>query len=99
MQYVIITSRGYWGKAGSLVQAAKNAKVNSKNCESIVYRFDPDLVESAGVNDIGSIEWTWTPFAMGVGPEVRLVAQKGHRLGRFNVRLTKGQIQMTSMEE
>lgn len=99
MKYVIITHRGYWGKADTLVEAAKNANVTAKNCESVVYRFDPDMVETCGVTDMGSVEWSWSKFAMSAGPEVRLVAQKAHRLGRFNIRLTKGQLQMTTIGE
>jgi len=99
MKYLIITSRGYWGKADSLIEAAKNANVNSKNVESIVYRFDPDIVEECWVTNMGSVEWSWSKYAIGAGPEVRLVAPKSHRIGRFNVRITKGQIQMTTMEE
>jgi len=99
MKYVIITARGYWGKGDSLIEAAKNAKATAKGVESVVYRFDPDMVKECGVTDMGSVEWSWSKFAMSAGPEVRLVAQKSHRIGRFNVRITKGQVQMTTIGE
>lgn len=95
--YVIITDRRYWGKADTLLEAAKNAKVNAKNCEAFLYRFDPAFVSEVGVTEMGGIQWTWSEMAMQLDRTIRQSIQLQQKIGHFNIRISKGCVQMTEL--
>lgn len=63
-KFVIITNRGYWGKADSLKQALKNA--GGFPAEVIIYRFPNHLVDpdSIVVNGMGGVEYKYTDMGL-----------------------------------
>ena len=99
MKYVIITNTGYWGKARTLLKAAQNAHINSRPCDANVYRFDPTLIEALEVTDMGGIRWQFTDLVMGLPDEVRQAPQQAIKLGQFTVKMTKGQLSLTTIPE
>lgn len=52
MIYLIVTEKQRWGKASSLIEAAKNAKVDHKPVRATVFNASEKLVESLGVNEV-----------------------------------------------
>lgn len=99
MNYVIVTSAGYWGKGLTLNKAAKNANVRSKTVRGMIIKFEPNLHEDVDVDDMGGVVWSWTNEALTIPRPLRSAIYNICRLGYFDLKMSKGNLTMTVIPE
>lgn len=83
-KFVVITNRGYWGKADTLKQALKNA--GGFPAEVIVYRYPETLVklDSIAVNGMGGVEFKYTELGVKVREDLPNLHNM-FKMGNFDV--------------
>lgn len=99
MEYVIVTGAGYWGKGSTLVEAAKNANIRGTAVRGMVIQSDPRLCESITVDGGGGIIWRWHEEAMEIPQRYRSAIRQISNLGYFNLKMTKGNLVMTTIPD
>lgn len=82
-KFVVITNRGYWGKADTLNEALKNA--GGLPAEVIVYRYPDHLVDldSIRVTDMGGVAFTYTDMGLNIRDNGFASMSTLFRLGNF----------------
>jgi len=59
-KYTIITSKGYWGKGDTPIEAAKNACVNASWTNGSLYYANQDFIQGEiECGDMGGANWHW----------------------------------------
>lgn len=99
MDYIIITSAGYWGKGTSLVEAAKNANVRGQYVRGMVLQSDPRLFADAYVDEMGGLVRQWQEEVMEIPQVFRAAARDMGNLGYFNLKITKGNLIMATIDQ
>jgi len=99
MAYVVITAAGNWGKGETLNEAAKTAKVRSQTVRGLVIKLDPRLYEKVEVDDHGGITWYGTDDLKRCSLSIRSAAKEVSYFGHFNLKMTKGNLSMTTIDK
>lgn len=69
MQYLVITNRGYWGKAKTAIEAARNAMVGGSYVEGCLIRIPEEIAVKVGCTGMGGWTYTFTDELMEVCPD------------------------------
>ena len=60
MKYLVITGKGYWGKASTVEGACANAKVPAKGVQGVIYKIPADFVERFDCSEMGGVSLRWS---------------------------------------
>ena len=98
-EFLVITSKGYWGKGHTPEEAAKAANVKGTFVRGAVYYADPSLVKGEiACTGMGGTEWMWTEKAANLVDDDKypflhnLFIQRGLKLCSGELKVTKGQL-------
>jgi len=98
MIYVIVTASGNWGKAESLNEAAKHARVRAQPVRAKVMKMDPRLHSDVGVDGMGGVVWNRTDQLMEAPEPIKAAVRDVCNLGYFNIKMSKGNLVMQVIE-
>jgi hypothetical protein len=111
MQYLIVTSRGYWGKAKTAIEAARNASVGGTYVDGYMLRLSDKLAEKLYCSGMGGWGFTYTdplmdalkiPKENGPKAENQWVLDAIQEMGLFEkcgFVIIKGKLRVTLIEE
>ena len=102
-RFMVIMDGGYWGKAPSLSEAMKNACVSSSKFESgTIIQFN-ELAKEEYCTDMGGYAFSWNRESLysdtKEGRILGAMVQELMILGRFEMKLAKGQPVLKMLED
>lgn len=69
MQYLIVTQKGWWGKAKTPLEAAKNASIGGVYVEGYMLRIPEAIAEKLYCTDMGGWSYHYTDPLMKLCPD------------------------------
>lgn len=96
--YMVVTANNTWGRASSLLEAARFASVGNRFEEAVVYRAPDWAIRDPGFScsPMGDTSWTWSDEVWTAAGDTRVInlVKESFRLGQGLIRIHKNKVEL-----